>query len=544
MLGMPSRSEVDSPTTDDATPPPIQVDRLALPCTHPTVAGVLAWIAAGQKPWFPSQFATETGTDRDALDDPLSQLRLAGLVHIVTWVRGLGQGYTLTTEGEAALASGTVILSSAENPAELASGVLAMPGEVPAAEAEATQPSRPSSLELNHRTPLVGRLFLLANLLWFFVGLVAAWWSGVSPWSYMSEANLPILHRIGSVTGDDLVRGEWWRLLGSCFVHADGLHLLVNLIGLAVVGPLAELLWGRTRLFIIYLLSGLAGSCLAMALNPDVVLVGASGAIWGVLMSLLAWLVLYGDRLPPKIAADSMRRVGLAIVLNAGLSLVPGISWEGHLGGALAGFVTAGLLNVLWLERNRRWLFALALLVMVPIASLGGLGVAMKWGEGWAPSRQRAASREKLEREHANEAAAAEPLANFTQNVVPLLDTLRPDMLEGLQVQAVTQLSRPGPRPGAGAVRSKVAGLKVNADTIIGHLAGPATDVPWLDAPRTQAKVFAEARSHSFALLLEMLNAPGVPNAAALAAWNAACKQADAEFGALLPALMRLRTHQ
>ena len=65
---------------------------------------MLQAIAATDGPWFPSRFATETGVPRDSLDDPLAELRLAELVKVAEWVRGVGQGYALTPEGEAAAA--------------------------------------------------------------------------------------------------------------------------------------------------------------------------------------------------------------------------------------------------------------------------------------------------------------------------------------------------------------------------------------------------------------------------------------------------------
>src|SRR5580704_9206898 len=125
MLKMDTVDEVSSPISSDSTPLPIQVGDIVLPCAQPTPTVLLAWIAktSGQ-PWFPSQHAAITGTDRDALDEPLTQLRIAGLIRIETWVRGVGQGYVLTPPGEKAFATGTGIPTNEKPPEPLSSGSL------------------------------------------------------------------------------------------------------------------------------------------------------------------------------------------------------------------------------------------------------------------------------------------------------------------------------------------------------------------------------------------------------------------------------------
>ena len=88
----------------------------------------------------------------------------------------------------------------------------------------------------------------------------------------------------GAVSGADLLNGEWWRLLTACFVHIGALHLIGNMFALAMMGPLAELLWGRGRLLLIYLASGLAGSAnsngpVNWSKTPVLPLNGSSGPV-------------------------------------------------------------------------------------------------------------------------------------------------------------------------------------------------------------------------------------------------------------------------
>ncbi|HEV3438915.1 MAG TPA: rhomboid family intramembrane serine protease [Gemmata sp.] len=520
---MDTGDELISPPSSDATPLPIEVGEIVLSCTQPTPTAILGWIAkaAGQS-WFPSQHAATTGTDRDALDEPLTQLRIAGLVRIATWVRGIGQGYTLTPEGEEALATGLGIPTSGQSPEPLKSGpVLAIPDDPMVLPEEQSTPQLP----IDPRPPVVVPTLLIANVLWFFVGLVAAIRVPVSFWTYLVTGNASISHRLGSVGGEDLLRGEWWRLLASCFVHGSGIHLLVNLFALAMVGPLAELLWGRRRLLAIYVLSGLAGSCLAMAVHPQHAVVGASGAIWGVLMSLVVWFVVFRSELPSDVVMDAARRLTVAIGVNVGLSFLPGISWESHLGGGVVGLVAAGLLNAMRFGDHNRQRIALGLLFALPVMSIGGLMVVMGRGENWTEYRRQVAQ-EKAQQ------AAKVASKSFDEDIRPILDQLNPESVAPVQRAAVMQLFfHPGSRQKALLVaetQAKLTEMKSQANRAIELLSSPPVGVESFDQFRARAKEFAEARARSFDLLLDTLATETIPNEAASTNWGNANRSANA----------------
>ncbi len=490
-----------------------------LSCTQPTPTAILGWIAkaAGQS-WFPSQHAATTGTDRDALDEPLTQLRIAGLVRIATWVRGIGQGYALTPEGEEALATGLGIPTNGQSPEPLKSDpVLAIPDDPMVL----TDEQSASELPIDPRPPVVVPTLLIANVLWFFVGLVAAIRVGHSFWTYLLSGNSSISHRLGSVGGEDLLRGEWWRLLASCFVHGSGIHLLVNLFALAMVGPLAELLWGRRRLLAIYVLSGLAGSCLAMAVHPQHAVVGASGAIWGVLMSLVVWFVVFRAELPSDVVMDAARRLTVAIGVNVGLSFLPGISWEAHLGGGVVGLVAAGLLNAMRFGDHNRQRIALGLLFALPVMSIGGLMVVMGRGENWTVYRG------QIAQEKAVKAASK----SFDEDIRPILNQLNPEAVSPVQWATGIQLLRPRSRRNAsivGDMQAKLTEMKSQANRAVELLSSPPVGVESLDQHRAQAREFAEARALSFGLMLEMLATEPIPDSTAWTKWGNANRSANA----------------
>ena len=132
--------------------------------------------------------------------------------------------------------------------------------------------------------------------------------------------------------GPSVAHGDWWRLVTSMFLHASILHIGFNMYVLWVIGTPVEQYLGATRYLGLYFVSGLAGSAGALLQSPLTPVLGASGAIFGVLgaMMILEWQVT--GRLAGQAAA--------LVAINLGLSFViPNISWGGHVGGLIGGIL-------------------------------------------------------------------------------------------------------------------------------------------------------------------------------------------------------------
>ena len=129
------------------------------------------------------------------------------------------------------------------------------------------------------------------------------------------------------------VQGEYWRLLGAAFLHIGPLHLIVNMLALAVVGPSLERVFGAWRYLAVYLLAALGGSVAVYLFDsPYGAVAGASGAIYGLFAATLVVL--------RNLGLDA-RYMLVAIGLNFAVSFAPGISLLGHLGGFLVGGLAA-----------------------------------------------------------------------------------------------------------------------------------------------------------------------------------------------------------
>jgi len=84
---------------------------------------------------------------------------------------------------------------------------------------------------------------------------------------------------------------KWYNFITSLFMHAGYLHLIGNMLFLAVGGPLVEDVWGRVWFPVLYFLSGIAAGLLHIVFNLGSLtpLVGASGAISGVTAAFLIY---------------------------------------------------------------------------------------------------------------------------------------------------------------------------------------------------------------------------------------------------------------
>ncbi|KAA2263743.1 rhomboid family intramembrane serine protease [Solihabitans fulvus] len=131
--------------------------------------------------------------------------------------------------------------------------------------------------------------------------------------------------------------GSWWNLITSGFLHVNPIHLVLNMVALWVLGRDMELVLGRVRFVGLYVLALIGGGVSVYLFGaPDVPVVGASGAIFGLMGGLLVALVRL--RLDPKSAIGV---IAMNLIISVSL---PGISLLGHLGGLVVGAAaTAGL---------------------------------------------------------------------------------------------------------------------------------------------------------------------------------------------------------
>ncbi len=202
-------------------------------------------------------------------------------------------------------------------------------------------PRRGSGLQAaGRRWGAVTLTLIAANVAMFLVSAVSAASVGNSP---LNNYASPLFTALSQWPNGVYFLGEWWRVFTAAFLHIGPIHLVMNMLGLLIFGSELERQLGRLRFLSLYLLSALGGSAAIQLFgDPRVPVAGASTAIYG-LLGGLAVLMLY--------RRQDLRGLLTLLAINVFISFLPGVSLLGHLGGLVAGAVTAGLLV---LTRRRR----------------------------------------------------------------------------------------------------------------------------------------------------------------------------------------------
>ena len=171
-----------------------------------------------------------------------------------------------------------------------------------------------------------------------YVGFLAA-----APRTVTGEVH-PVALLLAGAKVDTLVReGQGWRLVASVFLHADAVHLAINCIGGYFLAMFAANVFGWARAWVGYLACGVAGAVASTLWSPDPS-VGASGAVYGLLGALGAFVLVQRRRLPPRLrlalGAGTVAWLAASIAYGFGAAHVDNAA---HAGGLAAG-VVLGLL--------------------------------------------------------------------------------------------------------------------------------------------------------------------------------------------------------
>jgi len=169
-----------------------------------------------------------------------------------------------------------------------------------------------------------------------------------------------------AVYGPFIREGDFYRLITGIFLHADILHLGFNMYSLYVIGSQIESFFGKTKFILIYLFSGLMGSLLSILLNGNVPSIGASGAIFGLLGSMLYFGYYYRVYLGNTLTSQIVPIILVNLLIGFTTS---GIDNFGHIGGLIGGFLITMAFGID--EKSDRqskingWVFAIVTLLFL-----------------------------------------------------------------------------------------------------------------------------------------------------------------------------------
>jgi membrane associated rhomboid family serine protease len=178
----------------------------------------------------------------------------------------------------------------------------------------------------------------------------------------------------GVVTGALAYNAYWlptqpWRLITTLFVHGSFFHILFNMWAVWTFGRILEQMLGTWRYVALYFISGLMGSAAVTLLAPGTTVIGASGAIFGL---FAAFFVL--NRSLGGNAVQMLVIIGLNLAIGL---IVPGIAWQAHLGGVVAGFITGFIFTKTRNLRRRGLQITLLVVEALAAIALAALGYAI-----------------------------------------------------------------------------------------------------------------------------------------------------------------------
>lgn len=128
--------------------------------------------------------------------------------------------------------------------------------------------------------------------------------------------------------------GEWWRVPGAVLEHGSIIHLLFNMSVVYSLGMQLERELGTARFAAISVVTALGSSALVLWLDFTQTTVGASGMILG-----------WAGAVLPIANQQARKSLGVWLLQIAVISLLPFVSWTGHLGGFVAGLACGFLLR-------------------------------------------------------------------------------------------------------------------------------------------------------------------------------------------------------
>jgi membrane associated rhomboid family serine protease len=163
------------------------------------------------------------------------------------------------------------------------------------------------------------------------------------------------LYDLGASWGPSIASGSLWRLLFPMTLHANMMHLFFNIFFQLRIGFGMEKQFGKKKFILLYMLCGVIGNMISVAVDPFKLAVGASTAGFGLIGVWMAEIFLSWNVMGPN---RDRTLVWILFMLSSVVmmsSVAANIDIFGHLGGALAGFLAAVLISNMPERHKPEW---------------------------------------------------------------------------------------------------------------------------------------------------------------------------------------------
>jgi len=152
-----------------------------------------------------------------------------------------------------------------------------------------------------------------------------------------NDALSNVLVTYGAKENSLILHGQYWRFVTPIFLHANALHVGLNMLNFFILGVFLERLVGHLRFLLIYMVTGVISIIASFYFAPHEISVGASGAIFG-LVGAYSIFILVHRRAFPRGGAPALLWLVFIIGINLGIGIaIPNVDNYAHVGGLLSG---------------------------------------------------------------------------------------------------------------------------------------------------------------------------------------------------------------
>ena len=170
---------------------------------------------------------------------------------------------------------------------------------------------------------IITKILITINIVIFILQLVLGW---------------DVVANFGANYAPFVKSGKFYVLFTSMFIHGNLIHLLFNMYALYIIGPQVESFYGKIKYLAIYFGSGILGALLSDIFLQNSISVGASGAIFGLLSSIVYFGYHYRAYLDTVIRSQIMPLIIFNIFLGI---VIPNIDTFCHIGGLIGGVLVS-----------------------------------------------------------------------------------------------------------------------------------------------------------------------------------------------------------
>ncbi|MCD4743822.1 MAG: rhomboid family intramembrane serine protease [Desulfobacteraceae bacterium] len=208
------------------------------------------------------------------------------------------------------------------------------------------------------------KTIIYTNICFFVISLIVSGRNisfNLNPLTALTPSTKSLVFLGASGTIPINVYHEWWSLITANFLHGSLLHIIFNMLALHQIGSLVSSVYGKYRMFVIFIITGISGFYLSYLAGIEVT-IGASAAVCGLIGATLYYGKSRGGIFGETIYKQTMGWVIFIVLFGV---LIPNVNNWGHGGGLISGILLGWLLgyNEKINENTGHKIFALILML-------------------------------------------------------------------------------------------------------------------------------------------------------------------------------------